>query len=133
MWNEQWVIKVDGTHLNDHVKYVTMVPELGSLQPGRVVLAERDGDFPVFIRRQPAEGSLTFLIAMKGASTAALYDTRKNELDALFSPDQYHTLTAQIRGMPDPKSLRFVVESTQPDFKTRTMVVFATAPKPVLE
>ena len=131
-WSHQWTLKVDGTNLNDHVKYVCTVPELQSIAPGRVVLAQIDGDYPAFIRRQPAEGSFTFLIAMKNASTDVLWDERLAELTALFDPTAYHTLAAQIRGMGTEQSARFVVESMQVDYKTRTVVVFTTAPNPVL-
>ena len=132
-WSNQWTIGVDGTQLNDHVKYVTTVPELQVTPSQRIVLAERDGDFPVFIRSQPSPGNLTFLIAMKNAGNPTVWDTRLAELKALFATGVYHTLTAQVRGMDSAKSMRFITEGIQPDFVTRTVVVFTVAPRPVLE
>jgi hypothetical protein len=132
VWNNEWTIDVDGTALNDHVSYITTIPELQALPPQRVVLAPIDGDYPVFIRSQPAEGSLTFLIAMKGAGNPTVWDTRITALTTLFATGIYHTLTAKVRGMPNARSMRFITESLQPDFRTRTVVVYATAPRPVL-
>lgn len=132
-WSNQWYLGVDGTAINDHVKYVCTVPELQNVPAQRVILAERDGDSPVFVRSQPQPGNLTFLIAMKGAGDFATWDARWTELAALFVPGVYHTLRAQVRGMGEWGEMRFVTESIQPDFKTRTVVVTAVAPHPVLE
>jgi hypothetical protein len=60
------------------------------------------------------------------------YRTRWLFLKALFAQGTYHTLTAQIRGMASPLSLRFIVESGKPDFRTKTFVVNCVVPKPVL-
>lgn len=131
VWDGVWSYDVDGTELNDHVNYVCMVPELQSLQPRSIIMADIDGDYPVFIRSQPQSGSLTILIAMKNASIQD-WDTRLTALHALFDQTTYHTLTVKVRGMPEKKQVRFLVENLQPDFKSRTVVVSATAPNPNL-
>ncbi len=132
VWANIWSYDVDGTELNDLVNYVCMVPEIQNTQPRRIILADRDGDWPVFIRSQKQGGTYTFLIAMKNAEIAD-WDTRYAALETLFNPDSYHTLTVQVRGMPDSKSVQFNVESIQGDYKTRTVVVSTVAPRAILE
>lgn len=131
-WTGVWSIKVDGTELNNFTTFITQVPELEQVPPVRNILAQRDGDYPVFIRSQPAEAPYTFLIAMVGASTDALYHARWAALQALFTQGRYHTLVAQVRGMPSTQTLRFIVEQGMPDYKQRIAVFNVTAPKPVL-
>lgn len=131
-WTGVWSYRVDGTELNDNVDFVCFVPEIHNVQPRQVMLADRDGDFPVFIRSQPQAGSYTFLIAMKGADTAELWWSRYETLKALFDPTTYHTLSVQARGMTERQEVTFIVESMQPDFKTRTVVASAVAPNPNL-
>lgn len=136
VWANIWSYDVDGTELNDaslspNGLYVCMVPEIQNSAPRTVILQERDGDTPVFIRSQVQAGSYTFLIAMKDASVSD-WDTRFAALQTLFDLSSYHTLTVKVRGMPEPKSVQFIVENLQADFKTRTVVVSTVAPNPVL-
>lgn len=131
VWSGYWSIKVDGIELNDFVNFVTQVPEIEHLQQQRVILSPVDGDYPAYIRSQPMEAPLTFLIAMT-ASDASGFDTKLAQLRAIFSQSSYHTVQVQIRGMPNPQSMRFIVESLSPDYKTRTATVQAIAPRPVL-
>lgn len=132
VWTGVWSYRVDGTELNDNTDFVCFVPEIQNLQPRNIILAERDGDYPVFIRSQPASGSYTFLIAMKNAGTESLWDTRLATLTALFDQTSYHTLSVQARGMPERQEVQFLVEGMQLDYKTRTAVVNAAAPNPNL-
>jgi hypothetical protein len=132
VWSGIWSYQVDGTELNDNVDYVAFVPEIENLQPRNIILADRDGDYPVFIRSQPASGSYTFLIAMKNAGTETLWNARITALRALFDQTTYHTLSVQARGMPERLEVQFITEGLQGDFKTRTVVVNAVAPNPNL-
>ena len=132
VWAGVWSYRVDGTELNDNIDYVAFVPEIQNLQPRNLILAERDGDYPVFIRSQPASGSYTFLIAMKNAGTEPLWDTRLATLTALFDQTGYHTLSVPARGMPERLEVQFLTEGLQGDFKTRTVVVNTVAPNPNL-
>lgn len=129
-WSEQWTYVVDGVNLNDHVNYVCFIPELQTIPQSRVILAPIDGDFPVFVRAQPMEATYTFLIAVKGAKSAVLWDTLSYQLLSLFTPGVLHTAQVQVRGMTGPRSFQFAVESAQADYRTRTMAVQTVAPKP---
>jgi hypothetical protein len=132
-WAEQWSYLVDGTNVNDHINYVCQIPEIDNMQNQDVILAQIAGDHPVFIRSQPAEGRLTFNVALKGAGPPATYRTRMDALAALFAQGTRHTLTVQARGMGAAKTLRFYVEGTMVDYTRRLLSVRAVAPKPVLE
>jgi hypothetical protein len=136
-WQGVWSYKVDGVELNDGVKFIAMVPEVDNVTPQQVVLAPRDGDYPVFIRSQPQAGNFTILIAVKSAAMGMNagnpeWQARIAELKTLFSPDQYHTLSVKVRGMSNYKSVKFVVESMQADFRSKTVVVSTVAPNPTL-
>lgn len=134
-WTGVWSVDVDGTELNDGINYISMVPEIDNLFPMETVLAPIDGDYPVFIRQQPQPGNFTILVALAGAARSAsmtTWDSQMAAIRTLFAQGAYHTLTIKARGMSASKQVRFITESLQGDFRSKTVVVTSVAPNPNL-
>lgn len=131
-WDGVWSHKVDGVQLNDLVTFITQVPEVENGFEQTVIMAPRDGDYPAFIRLQPTEGRITFLIAVKGAHTAALWHDRVATLKSIFTPGM-HVYSTQVRGMPAIVGFRFVFPGgLMLDYSHRLASASCVVPKPVL-
>jgi hypothetical protein len=130
VWAEQWSYKIDGVEINDKVNFLVNVPDLenafGLVDP---VMVQIPGDYPVFIRTQPRDATINIQINMTSCSWAVFY-SRLTGLRALLSPGP-HTLTAQVRGMPDEKSLTIIVIGFDTAPKMRAVNVQAVIPAPV--
>lgn len=127
-----WSVKIDGTELHDPVtagRHV-MVPELDTEPDMDLILAPVDGDYPAAIRLQPREGRIT-LLCQKRACTETDWQTELAFLRGVLTNGQ-HVLTAQIRGMPTPKTMTIYITGRAVEFQLRRLVATATAPKPVL-
>ena len=129
-WLEQWSYKIDGTEINDRTTLFTQIPELSNVFEQDIILAQIDGDYPVYIRTQPTEGRISFLINIAYSSPAS-FDTTLTSLKALFTQVP-HTLTVQARGMSTTKTLTFIPQGMMVDYKQRLVTVSAVVPKPVL-
>jgi hypothetical protein len=133
-WNGQWSTKVDGTEINDRDKWwVAAIPELENMAEQDVIMADVAGDYPVFIRSQPRAGPITINIAMAKGCTEPVWQTRLEDLKALFAQGVKHVLTVQVRGMAATKTLKFITVGMTADYRQRIVSVRTISNKPVLE
>lgn len=130
VWAEQWSYKIDGVEVNDHVHYITQVPELETGSDDDVILIPVDGREPAYIRNQAKEGIYTFLIAVTDANDWATWAARRASLFAIFTPGR-HTFTVQARGMASPLSTTIIVRGRSTAAKERRVAVNTVVPKPI--
>lgn len=131
MWAEQWSYSVGGHELNDHTNYVTQIPEINNVPDYNVVSVPIDGDYPAFIRADPANGVWSILIQMQPC-TWAVYETRRAQLASWLPMGVPLTLTVQIRGMTGVKSATIVPKNLIVNAKTRSLAYSCHVPIPVL-
>ena len=132
-WPGFWSIKIDGTEINTLPvggNYLCEIPEIDNVAEFDQITVAMDGDYPAFIRLQPREASWTLNISMKSCDWPT-YQTQLAYLKSLLSSGP-HTLTVQVRGMPDPKSTMVVVCAMMVEAKSRAVSVKLSVPKPVL-
>lgn len=131
-WNEQWSVKVDGgVELNDHVNYVTEVPQIDDVPDWDVKIVPIDGTYPAYVRADPTSGVYTVNVQMSACSYAT-FRTRMAALDAMFTMGASHTLTVQVRGMPSALSVTIIPRGKAVDAKLRKVTYNCHVPVPVL-
>lgn len=132
VWAEQWSVKVDGgIELNDHVNYLTEVPQLDDVPDWDVKQVPIDGTYPAYIRSDPTSGAYTVNIQMTSC-TWATFRSRLATLDAIFTMGATHTLAVQVRGMSASKSVVIVPRGKVVDPKLRKVTYACFVPVPVL-
>lgn len=92
-----WSYIVNEEELNDGTRFRTVVPDIQDSSAYEVILAQIDGDFPVYVRIQPMERVLTFLISMVPCPWSQ-YQERLSILQELFKPGVLRTLQWRARG-----------------------------------
>ena len=124
-----WSYKLDGVELNDYVYFLAEIPEIDNVADMEPVLIPVDGDYPVFLRLQPAGRILSVNIQIMPCSWA-LYSSRLNWIKTSFDGGP-HLLTVQAHGMSIPKSINVYTTSIAiGDPKSRRVSVQVTAPEP---
>lgn len=127
-----WEVDVDGYDLNDGVKWITVaIPGIDHLPVPQQVLVELAGDYPWFVRQQPAAGSYTVNLAMAQPCTDADWFTRMEELKSHLGSG-LHTLTVKVRGMNLTRSVDGLYDGMGTNFRERLVSFTLMAPNPTL-
>jgi hypothetical protein len=125
-----WTYQIDSLDINDGVNFtVVAVPEIDNLPPTDIILVERAGDTPEYVREQPVEQVYTAEIFVEGVGETTWY-ARMQSLKAVLLPG-LHTFKVQARGWPAAATVQVVKRNMSTNYKLRGVTLELVAPNPV--